>query len=125
MGWTTERTLPPFCAGSGFVSGRCAVVQNGLFCRSGEPARVARRRCADPAGQVQASSLGWSCSCAPARARRSLPAASRTLLGRPGLTMRRDDHDNDHQERSGQKYQEWGGDAHEQVVLACLPLTLL
>jgi hypothetical protein len=34
--------------------------------------------------------------------------------------MHRDDDENDHHERSTRKYQDYGGDAHEDAVLACL-----
>jgi hypothetical protein len=45
---------------------------------------------------------------------------------RAGLSaMRRDDHDNDHQERSRREGQDYGGDAHEDPVLACQPLPVL
>jgi methyl-accepting chemotaxis protein len=41
------------------------------------------------------------------------------------LNMRRDDHEHDHHERSSRKYQDYGGDAHEDPVLACHPLPVL
>src|SRR5215472_16343123 len=43
------------------------------------------------------------------------------VSGRPGLTMRGDDQDHDHHERSSRKYQDDGGGAHEDPFLACLP----
>jgi hypothetical protein len=49
---------------------------------------------------------------------------SGTLRG-VGLNIRRDDHEHDHQERSSRKYQDYGGDAHEDPVLAYLPLPVL
>ena len=39
--------------------------------------------------------------------------------------MRGDDQDDDHHERNSHKYQDYGGDAHEDPVLACLPLPVL
>jgi hypothetical protein len=33
--------------------------------------------------------------------------------------MRGDEHDHDHHERNSRKYQDYGGDAHEDPVLAC------
>jgi hypothetical protein len=44
---------------------------------------------------------------------------------RPGLAMRRDDQGDDHQERGSRKYQDYGGDAHEDPVLACPSLPVL
>jgi hypothetical protein len=39
--------------------------------------------------------------------------------------VRRDDQGDDHQGRSGRKYQDYGGDAHEDPFLACLLLPVL
>ena len=47
------------------------------------------------------------------------------VRGLPRLTVRGDDQEHDHHERSSHKYQNDGGDAHEDPVLACLPLPVL
>jgi hypothetical protein len=39
--------------------------------------------------------------------------------------MRGDDQEHDHHERDSHKYQDYGGGAHEEPILACLPLPVL
>jgi len=77
---------------------------------------MSRRLSADPVGQVESARLSGVLFRAhpPGRVR-----------GRLRLTMRRNDQGNDHQDRGGRKYEDHGGDAHEDPVLACLPLPLL
>jgi hypothetical protein len=43
----------------------------------------------------------------------------------PRLVMCRDDHENDHHKRSSCKYQDYGGDAHDDPVPARPPLLIL
>jgi hypothetical protein len=77
---------------------RRLAAQNEVFCRSGEPARVSRRPTAEPV--VRAGRVEF------AEDRR--------------LAVRRDDQGDDDQDRSSRKYQDYGGDAHEDPFLACL-----
>jgi len=82
---------------------RRLAAQNEVFCRSGEPARVSRRPTAEPV----------------VRAGRVEFAEDRTLA------VRRDDQGDDDQDRSSRKYQDRGGDAHEDPFLACPSLSVL
>ena len=64
--------------------------------------------------------------CARVAARLAAPTpVGGALRGRPRLVMRRDDHKNDHYERSSRKEQHYGGGAHDGPVPACPPLLLL
>jgi hypothetical protein len=99
----TPHARDPICASSAGVGCCRLAAHNEVFCRPGEPARVSRR----PTGRAS-------------RARR--PGRVR---GRPGLAVRRDDQRDDHQDRSSGKYQDYGGGAHKDLLLACLSLPVL
>jgi hypothetical protein len=133
--------------------GTCARSQRPVTKRRG-PARQARSRDAGSADLRESGSGGmrptgragwgflllrWASANVQASLRRSggssgVSSAEWSLVrahppgrvrGRLRLTMRRNDQGNDHQDRGSRKYEDHGGDAHEDPVLACLLLPLL